>query len=157
MSEKAANKPGRKLVPSDPNLTDAERKAIEAIKEYEVAERVLDMFKIENSAIMKTYGELLEELEQKRQVADARIRATDASYGKWERFSEQKKYFPDKVYEIVGKDKFLEMGGSISSQPVYSIDPKKIDLAIADGTIPEAGAEHVKKVTSKYRSPKVDS
>lgn len=147
-------KPGRKLVPGDPSLTTKEKEAIVAVKEFEVTERVLDLFKIENGQTFKIYGELLDEREQKRQVAEAAIKSVDASFGPWERFSEQKTYYPMAVYQHLGEKGFLELGGKLETETVYILDKEKIELAIAANKIPEEIIPEIRKVTPKYRSPK---
>lgn len=147
----------RKLVPGDPNLTPQEKEALEAAKEYERSLKILDMFKIENSKVFKDYTELLEELEQKRQVADKLLRGLDVSYGPWERFSEQKVPNAQALYNLVGEQKFLELGGTISQQPIYDIDKEKLEVAIAAKKIPAEAANEVLKVTPKYRAPKPQS
>jgi ribosomal protein L14E/L6E/L27E len=149
-----AKKPGRKLVPSDPNLTDAEKAAIKAVKAYETADKTIDIFRIEHEETLATYTQLLEEREQKRQVADAAIRAVDATFGPWQRFSEQKKYYPDVLYERLGEKRFLEIGGRVGQVPSYEINAEQIELAIAAKKIPEAIVPDIRKITPKFRAPK---
>lgn len=152
--EPGKKKPGRKLVAGDPELDQAEQDAIVAVKDFETAEKVLDMFKIENSSVFKTYSELLDEREQKRQVADAAVRQCNASFGPWERYSERKTYNPEVLYERVGKETFLELGGKIDKITTYSIEPAKVEVGIATKKIPEAIVADIRKVIPNYRSPK---
>lgn len=142
-----------RIIPNDPNLSDLEKAAVRAARDFDDAEKVIDMFKIENSAVLKIYQELLDDREQKRQVADAAIRATGKSISQWDAFSENKRYYPEKLYEAVGREAFLKMGGKISTVQQYEIEGQAIDLAISKKEIPEALAAEVKKVTLKYRSP----
>lgn len=152
MTEKKKNK--RKLIPTDPDLDPSEKAAIKAIKQFETAEKTLDMFALEYPDVFKTYAELVEERNRTLQVADAAIRATGASFGPWQCYTEQKKYDAKAVYEHLGQAKFLEIGGAINTETVYSIDPQKIEVAIAAHTIKEAAIPDIKKVTPVYRAPK---
>jgi hypothetical protein len=152
MTEKKKN--GRKLIPTDPDLDDAEKAAIKAVKQFETAEKTLDMFVLENPEIFKTYEQLIEERNQKLQVADAAVRATGGSFGPWQCYTEQKKYKPDVLYQHLGEKKFLEIGGVINQETVYTIDPQKIEVAIAAHIIREAAIDDIKKVTPVYRAPK---
>lgn len=147
----------KKLNPHDPALTEKEREALQAAREYEGALRVLDMFKIENSAIFQNYAQLLDEVEQKRQVADKLLRSLNASYGPWELFSEQRSYDAQALYNLVGEQRFLELGGRISQQTVYEIDKEKAEIAINAKKIPTEAVDSVRKITPKYRSPKPQS
>lgn len=149
-----AKKGGRKLVPNDPELDDAEKTAIKAVRAYEAATKTLDLFRIENGEMFKIYDELVEEQEQKRQVADAAMRATDASFGPWNRFSERKTYDTTMLYESIGEAKFLEIGGRLNKVTTYEIDPKQIEVAAAARKIPARVMEEVRKVVPSYRAPK---
>jgi len=154
MSTQEKKKRGRKLIPTDPDLDDAERQAIKAVKHFETAEKTLDMFVLENPSVFKTYNELIEERNQKLQVADAAMRATEASYGPWNCYSEQKRYNAEVLYGHLGQAKFLEIGGSVGTTTTYEIDPQKIEVAIAANIIKGPIIDEVKKVSPVYRAPK---
>lgn len=147
-------KRGRKLIPTDPDLDEAEKQAIKAVKHFETAEKTLDMFILENPDVFKTYNALIEERNQKLQVADAAMRATEASYGPWNCYSEQKRYNAEVLYGHLGNAKFLEIGGSVGTTTVYEIDPQKIEVAIAANIIKGPIIDEIKKVSPVYRAPK---
>lgn len=145
---------GKKLIPNDPTLTNAEKDAIAAVHRYENTLKVIDQFKIENAEVLKTYQELLDELEQTRQVADSAMRGVDASYGHWDRYMEKKTYNAAALYEALGPTEFLKLGGVIKKEPVYEIDPKTAEIAIAAEKIPKEIVEKFRKITPSYRAPK---
>lgn len=145
---------GKTLVATDPNLNHEEQAAVSAVKEYQTAEKTIELFKQDNQQLMTEYLELLEEKEQKRQVADKLIRALDVSFGPWDRYSERTTYNADMLCQLIGKQKFMELGGVESTAVVYSIDGQKVELAIASGAIPKEVVPEVKTVTSSYHTPK---
>jgi hypothetical protein len=147
-------KPGRKLIPTSPELDEPELEAIKAIKSYETTERKISLFESTNGEVFKTYDGMLEELERKRQVADAKIRATDATFGPWERFSEQKKYDTTALYDLIGKERFLALGGTVTEMPVIELDRDKLELAIASKELSKAVVAAILKITPMYRAPK---
>jgi hypothetical protein len=147
-------KPGRKLIPGTPDLDEGELEAIKAIKSYETLEKKIALLDSEHSEFLKTREGYLEELERKRQVADAAIRAIDASFGPWERFSEQKTYDINGLYSLIGEDKFIELGGTVSQLPVYDLERDTLEVAIAAKKIPKSVVENILKITPKYRAPK---
>lgn len=149
--KKASAAPPPKLLKTDPNLSKAEKDAIEAHAAWKNAEKVLNVFIMEHQDVFDTYHQLIEEHNQKWQVADHAIRATDKSFAEWRR-SERTKYNPEALYSLVGKAKFLAFGGKISSRSVYEIDDENIELAIAKGELEED--ESFKKVTPAYTAPK---
>ena len=154
MSTQEKKKRGRKLIPTDPDLDEAEKQAIKAVKQFETSEKTLDMFVLEHPDVFKTYNALIEERNQKLQVADAAMRATEASFGPWNCYSEQKRYNPEVLYGHLGQAKFLEIGGSIGTVTTYEIDPQKIEVAIAAHIIKGPIIDEVKKVSPVYRAPK---
>lgn len=147
-------KPGRKLIPTSPELDEPELEAIKAIKSYETTERKISLFESENGEVFKTYDAMLDELERKRQVADAKIRATDATFGPWERFSEQKNYDTTALYDLIGKERFLALGGTVTEMPVIELERDKLELAIAEKEISKSVVSAILKITPKYRAPK---
>lgn len=144
----------KRIVPNDPNLSTEEKAAAEAVREYEIAVKVLDMFKIDHSKIFTEYNSLEEDVEQKRQVADKLVRSTGKSCGPWEAFTEQKTYNAQELYNLMGEEKFLALGGVLREETIYDVDKSKIDIAISQKLIPKEVAEVIRKITPKYRAPK---
>jgi hypothetical protein len=142
------------LLPTDPSLTPAEAAAVQAVQEFNTAEKVVALFEQENERVMAEYRALLDEREQKRQEADKLVRGLDVSCGPWKRYTETIRYDESALFQIVGKAKFLEIGGVIGTTSTYSIESSRIELAISTGTIPPATVNEFKKVTPMYRAPK---
>lgn len=147
-------KPGRKLIPANPDLDESELAAIKAIKSYETLEKKIMLFESENSVVFKTYDEMLEELERKRQVADAAIRPTEASFGPWQRLSEQRTYDTAALYSLVGEERFRELGGTVNQMPIFDLDKDALKVAIAAKKISPAIVDAILKIIPKYRAPK---
>lgn len=147
-------KPGRKLMPATDDLDESELEAVKAVKSYEKCERGVAAFEAEHREVFESYDGMLEELERKRQVADATIRATDASFGPWERFSEQRNYDTDALYSLVGHEKFLALGGTVTEMPVIELERDKLELAIKKREIPKSVVAAILKIIPKYRAPK---
>lgn len=147
-------KKSRRLVATDPNLTEAERAAILAVEEFRMAEKAIELFTDTYPQLMKEYRELLEERNQKLSAADTAIRGLDVSYGPWDRFTADVRYDADALYENIGRTKFLEIGGQIGMEETHKIDGARIELAISKGQIPATLVPVVKKIIPKYRTPK---
>jgi hypothetical protein len=141
-------------MPASDDLDEAELEAIKAVKSYETYERRVAAFESDNREIFEGYDAMLEELERKRQVADALIRKTDATFGPWERFSEQRSYDVQALYTLLGKEKFLALGGTETEMPVIEFERKLLELQIKKRAIPASIVSQIVNVTSKYRAPK---
>ncbi len=151
MTEKT---PGRKLIASNPDNDQTENEAIAAVQAYERAYKKVASFVREHSDVFGGYRKLLETLESKRLVADAKMRATDASFGDWKR-SEQRSYDVALLCETIGLAAFIDLGGSVTQEPVYSLEKEKIELAIAEKKITDTIVDSIRTITPKYQAPKV--
>ncbi len=150
MTEK---KPGRKLIANAPDNDEAETEAIASVQAYERALKRLVVHVSEHPEVFEEYRKLLEKLESKRKVADAKMRATDASFGDWKR-TEQRTYDAALLCERIGLPAFLELGGEVTNEPVHTLDKERIELAIEEKKIPAAVVDAVRTITAKYQAPK---
>jgi hypothetical protein len=146
-------KAGRTLIANSPDLDDGEKAAIVAVKAYERVDKAIRTFMSEHTKVFKPFAELLEKLEAKRMIADAAMRSTDASFGPWQR-SEQRTYDTVLLHELIGEEKFLELGGTVSEVPVYELEKDKLELAIVAEKIASTVVEKIRTITPKYRAPK---
>lgn len=146
-------KPGRLLVSNAPDNDADEIAAIAAVQAYERVQRRIVVFMSEHPEVFDAYRKLIESLESKRKIADAKMRATDASFGDWKR-TEARTYDAALLCEKVGLPAFLELGGVVATETVHSIDKDTIELAIEEKKIPAAVVELVRTIQSKYHAPK---
>ena len=133
--------------PVDPN-------SIEEVRAYEEAKEMLDLFVENNIQTFETYRNLVEELNIKRQAADKVVREKKVSCSDWDWYQTQITYDPEKLYEHMGRDEFLKVGGTLRTQTVYSIDKSRVEASISKGAIPKDVVEDIKKETAKYHAPK---
>lgn len=145
--------PGRKLIANSPDNDEAENAAIAAVQAYERAFKKLALYRTEHPDVFGGYRKLIDKLEEKRVVADAKMRATNASFGDWKR-SEQRSYDCALLCERIGLAAFLELGGTVRSEPIHSLDRETIEVAIAERTIPAAIVDEIRTITPKYTAPK---
>jgi hypothetical protein len=146
-------KPGRKLVANNPDNDQAETDAIAAVQAYERVVKRLVSFVAEHPEVFGAYQKLLESLESKRKIADAKMRATDASFGDWKR-TEQRSYDAALLCEKIGLVPFCELGGVVTTETVHTIEKDKVELAIEEKKIPAAVVAEVRTITAKYQAPK---
>ena len=145
---------GKKLIYGDPNVTQAEWAVIQAVREFEVAEHALKLHEEQHKAVFDEYRELIEERNNLREAADKMVRGLDVSCGDWDRYQASVKWDPNALYQAIGRDAFLAIGGGIGTELVYSIDKERAELAMKTGHIPPAAVEVARKVTPSYHAPK---
>jgi hypothetical protein len=127
---------------------------IPEVMTYLEAKQMLDTFTDRHREIFDMYSEIAEELNRKRQAADKIVRDRKVSCGPWDLFQEQTTFNAEALYEALGRDGFLAVGGKLQTKTVYSLDKNKVKAAITRGDVPENVAEAVVKITPKYKAPK---
>lgn len=147
-------KPGRNLIPNSPDLDETEVEAVKAVKAFEKIDKSIALYEAEHGAVFRTYAELLDKRENKRKVADAAIRATNASFGPWQLLNVQHTYDVPTLCSLIGEDKFLELGGTVTKMPVYELGKEELELAIAANKIPAKVITEIEKLTPRYKAPK---
>jgi malate synthase len=118
------------------------------------AEERVKAFKEMHSEVFDEYAQLLNERNALWQQADQAVRGQAASCGPWERYSETTKYDADALYEAVGRDEFLRLGGTIKTVQQRAIDRDHIKVRIEAGELRPEVVDRVRKVTGNYHAPK---
>lgn len=111
-------------------------------------------FMDDNAQFFQWWSELVEEYNDRLQAADKAVRARGVTCGDIVVGSYQTKYDWDYMYERYGRDEFLERGGKLETIQTKSGDKKRVDLQIDAGKIAKEDAEHIRKKTPKFSTPK---
>jgi hypothetical protein len=114
----------------------------------------LDTFMEQHGEIFNVLHEIIEDVNTKRQAADKAVRAAGVSCGPWNIGQTQTVYNADALYEGLGRDGFLAVGGKLSTKTVVSVDKNKVNAAVTRGDIPKPLAEHVITERPRYTAPK---
>jgi hypothetical protein len=148
-----AKNPSRTIIANDPDASEVDKAAVKAVKAFERAAKAVRDYIAEHTKVFEPFRELVAKLEVKRKLADAAMRATDASFGEWKR-SEQRTYDNALLCELIGEEKFVELGGTVSKVDTYELPRDKLELAILAKKIPEGVVEKIRTITAKYSAPK---
>lgn len=127
---------------------------IPEVAAYNETKEMINTFRERHAHIFSAYDKMLEDLDQKRGAADKAVRARQVSCSDWDLYQFQTKINPDKLYNALGMDGFLRVGGSTSTQTVYGVDKAKLEAAIARGEVPPEVAEEVVVKSPRYHAPK---
>jgi len=126
---------------------------IAEVAAYQAVKARYDAFKAANPDFFNHLDALQEELNTKLQAADKVVRARSVSCGDFALYQFQVKYNAEELLQAVGRDKFLQVGGEMSTQTVYGVEKKRVDAAIASGAIPPEVAARVRVTTPRYHKP----
>lgn len=131
-----------------------EAETIPEVKQYEAAKEMLEEFIRNNPTVFKTYEFLQEDLRQKREAADKIVRAREVSVSDWELYQYQTKVDAETLFNNLGLETFLRVGGSTTTKTIYEADKTKVEAAIARNEIPKELASAVLVKSPRYHAPK---
>jgi hypothetical protein len=121
---------------------------------YEEAAQVLEAFKQNNEQVFATYSALVDDVNQKREAADKVVRAQQISCGDWDLYQWQTKYDAKALFEALGRDGFMAVGGKMKKVTEFDLDKAKFKMAVSGGEVPEEVADAVISVSPRYHAPK---
>lgn len=120
---------------------------------FEEAKLKLQRFREAYQDMFAMLEPLVEEYNDKLEAASKAVSARRVSCGDFSKISETVTYDADKLFELVGHDKFLTIG-AIATKQVFTIDKKRVELAIQAGSIGPDVVDEVRKITPRYSKPK---
>lgn len=126
---------------------------IPEVKQYEDAKEMIEEFVRNNPKVFETYQMLQEDLKQKREAADKIIRAKGVSVSDWELYQYQTKVDAEAMFNALGLESFLRLGGSTTTKTVYDADKSKVEAAIARKEISEELAKTILVKSPRYHAP----
>jgi hypothetical protein len=126
---------------------------IPEVAEFLRVKQELDNYKAQHAPVFEGLEEIVREYNDKLSAAEQVVRARQVSCGPFDAYQTQTKYDANALYEMMGRDKFLALGGQEELQKVRSLDKKRVDMNIAAGNIPKEVADEVRKTTPKYKTP----
>ncbi len=126
---------------------------IPAVQELTDLKSELEQFKAEHIDVFTQYKDLVDRYNSALEVAEKEVRAQGVTCGDFENYSVSAKYNPEKMFEELGQELFLNNGGTMAKVTKYDVDPKKVEAAIASGAIPEECVDAFREVRRNYRKP----
>lgn len=124
------------------------------VREFEEALAQLENYKKKHAQVFHNYNEMIEEANQKRQVADKIVRSKGVSCGPWRLYNQTTNYDPVKLYEMMGREDFLKVGGQLKTITEYDLDKSLVSAAISQQLIPKKVADQITTKTLRYHAPK---
>lgn len=124
------------------------------VQEYVAAREALENFMDSHSEVFEEYRDMVEHSNDALERADKVVRGKNVSCGPWDKYQTQTKYDAQELYEAMGRDEFLRVGGKVTTKTIYDVDKAKVTASIERGAIPPEVAGEVKKVSPRYKTPK---
>lgn len=132
---------------------DTPVETIPEVAAFQAVKARYEAFRQANPQFFDYLNVLQEEFNQTLEAAEKTVRARKVSCGDFELYQFSTTYKPEELLQAVGRERFLELGGKITTQTIYDIDKGRVDVAIERGDIPAEAAERVRVKSPKYHKP----
>lgn len=127
--------------------------SIPEVVAYLESKEMLETFKANHTQVFATYDQLAEDLSQKMEAADKVVRGHRVSCADWDLYQTQTKVDAEALFNALGMDMFLQVGGKTSTTTTYSADKAKVEAAAARNAIPKSVLDSVITHSPRYHAP----
>jgi hypothetical protein len=114
----------------------------------------IDALKGEFPEAFMRFADLIDRYNTAVEDAEKVVRARGITCGPFVNSSATMKYDAKKMYDELGEELFLEVGGKIDTVTTYVVDKETLEPAIQSGKVPEETLEHFRALTRSYKVPK---
>jgi hypothetical protein len=128
--------------------------AVPEVIEFLNAQGALEDFKASYPELFATLQELTDKYNSTLEQADKVLRGQGVGCGPFHLKHFAVKYDAEALYNAVGRDQFLAVGGKIETQTVYDVDKGRLEAAVAQRRVPDEVIAEVRKETPTYNKPK---
>ncbi len=126
---------------------------IPEVVEFMDAQRAIQEFKEMHADVFKDLDGLVERHNTALEQADKVCRARQVSCGPFDLYQFTTKYDAEALFNAVGRDTFLEIGGKLETVTKYEVDKGKLEACIAQKKVDKEVAERVRKDTPAFHKP----
>lgn len=126
---------------------------IREVQDFLEAQAKIERLKESFPEVFEQLDHLAKEYNSALEAADKKVRALGVSCGPFDCYQTATTYDPDKLYEELGKDEFLRVGGVIKTITQYDVDKAKLEAHITSNSVPAEVVDVVKKVSPRYKKP----
>jgi hypothetical protein len=131
-----------------------EPKDIPEVIEFIDAQDAIEDFKRDHAEVFNQLANLTERYNTALQQADKACRQREVSCGPFSLYQFTTKYNAEALFNAVGKNVFLEVGGTIQTVAAYEVDRGRLEAAIAQNKISKDVVAQVRKETPNFHKPK---
>ena len=123
------------------------------VVEFIDAEGAINDFKEEHAAVFEQLAQLTERYNAALEAAEKACRGKEVACGPFDLYQFSTKYDAEALYNAIGRDKFLEMGGKLDTKTVYELDKGRFEACVSQNKVlPEVVAQ-VRKETPNFHKP----
>lgn len=128
--------------------------AVRELDRFERAKSRLALLRHANEGFFEELEGAVEEYNDSREQAEQAVRGRGVSMGDFKISREFDEFDADKLFELVGRDKFLEWGGAEKTERRLSVDKVKLRSYVTAGKVPKAVVDQILTKQRQYTTPK---
>lgn len=126
---------------------------IPEVKHFLEVQKQIESLKEGYPEVFERLGQLQQDYNQALEAAEKVVRGKQVSCGPFNLYQWQTTLDAEKLYEELGKDEFLKVGGKIQTVTTYDLDKNKFEAHVTAGTVPSEVVDVVKKTSPRYKKP----
>lgn len=127
---------------------------IPEVQRFVAEQERLRQFRQQNLQFFQYLEQLAKDYNEALAAARAACKQRDVSCGPIEKTSVKTTYDADVMYDLFGREAFLELGGALETVQKRSLDKKRVDFNINSGRIDKDRAALIRKTSSSFASNK---
>lgn len=127
--------------------------AIPEVVNFVDAQEALKEFREEHADVFAQLDQLVDRYNTSLEQAEKVCRAKAVSCGPFNLYQFTTKYDAEALYNAVGRDRFLELGGKIETITKYEVDRGKLEASIAQNKLDTGVVDRVRKETANFHKP----
>lgn len=139
---------------SKPQIKTVDPEEVPEVIEFLDAQKSIEEFMDDNKAVFAQFQELVEKYNTSLEAADKACRGQQVRCGPFDLYQFTTKYDPDALFNAVGRNKFLELGGTTKQTTEYDLDKDAFEASVAKGLVSKEVVAEVRKVSPSFHSPK---
>jgi len=126
---------------------------IPEVQEFMDIENDIAQLKAAHYDVFSQLDDLIDRRNTALEKAEKEVRARGVTCGPFENFTAKTVYDAEKMYDELGHEQFLAVGGIIKNVTKYEVDKEKVELAIAQKKIPKECVQEFRTVQKAYHVP----
>lgn len=126
---------------------------VPAVIDFVDAQSAIADFKQEHAQVFAQFAELAERYNATLEQAEKVCRGDRVACGPFDLYQFVTKYDAEGLFNAVGRDRFLEIGGKIETVQQFSLDRQRFEAAVAQNKIPKDVVDRVRTETPNYHKP----
>lgn len=137
-----------------PKIVSVDPSTIREVQDHLVAKEKLDSLRTTYPGIFEEFEEIVNEYNATLESAAQAVRSRQVTCGPFEILNFKATYNAQALYDAVGRDEFLRLGGSEQTIKQYDVDKKVFDSFVSQGQVPANVESAVITVGPAYKAPK---